>query len=205
MSNISVSEITIIICVYLSASIPWAVMIGKIRLKDDIRNYGDKNPGTVNVFRAGSIFWGFISAILEISKSALPIFFAIQLFNISEIIMLACVISALIGHGYSPMLNFKGGKSLAVTAGSWLAITGGEAFYIIAPSLLIMKIIQKNDALTSTIGFSSLFFYILIRNPTTFSTESLLIGILLNLIFIIFKHRNDYTLKINFRNFARND
>ena len=205
MSNISVSEITIIICVYLSASIPWAVMIGKIRLKDDIRNYGDKNPGTVNVFRAGSILWGFISAILEISKSALPIFFAIQLFNISEIIMLACVISALIGHGYSPMLNFKGGKSLAVTAGSWLAITGGEAFYIIAPSLLIMKIIQKNDALTSTIGFSSLFFYILIRNPTTFSIESLLIGILLNLIFIIFKHRNDYTLKINFRNFARND
>ena len=205
MPNISISEIIIIICVYLSASIPWAVMIGKIRLKDDIRNYGDKNPGTVNVFRAGSILWGFISAILEISKSALPIFFAIQLFNISEIIMLACVVSALIGHGYSPMLNFKGGKSLAVTAGSWLAITGGEAFYIIAPSLLIMKIIQKNDALTSTIGFSSLFFYILIRNPTTFSTESLLIGILLNLIFIIFKHRNDYTLKINFRNFARND
>ena len=205
MPNISISEIIIIICVYLSASIPWAVMIGKIRLKDDIRNYGDKNPGTVNVFRAGSILWGFISAILEISKSALPIFFAIQLFNISEIIMLVCVISALIGHGYSPMLNFKGGKSLAVTAGSWLAITGGEAFYIIAPSLLIMKIIQKNDALTSTIGFSSLFFYILIRNPTTFSTESLLIGILLNLIFIIFKHRNDYTLKINFRNFARND
>ena len=205
MPNISISEIIIIICVYLSASIPWAVMIGKIRLKDDIRNYGDKNPGTVNVFRAGSILWGFISAILEISKSALPIFFAIQLFNISETIMLACVISALIGHGYSPMLNFKGGKSLAVTAGSWLAITGGEAFYIIAPSLLIMKIIQKNDALTSTIGFSSLFFYILIRNPTTFSTESLLIGILLNLIFIIFKHRNDYTLKINFRNFARND
>ena len=205
MPNISISEIIIIICVYLSASIPWAVMIGKIRLKDDIRNYGDKNPGTVNVFRAGSILWGFISAILEISKSALPIFFAIQLFNISEIIMLACVISALIGHGYSPMRNFKGGKSLAVTAGSWLAITGGEAFYIIAPSLLIMKIIQKNDALTSTIGFSSLFFYILIRNPTTFRTESLLIGILLNLIFIIFKHRNDYTLKINFRNFARND
>ena len=111
MPNISISEIIIIICVYLSASIPWAVMIGKIRLKDDIRNYGDKNPGTVNVFRAGSILWGFISAILEISKSALPIFFAIQLFNISEIIMLACVISALIGHGYSPMLNFKGGKS----------------------------------------------------------------------------------------------
>ena len=69
MTIISISEIIIIICVYLSASIPWAVMIGKIRLKDDIRNYGDKNPGTVNVFRAGSILWGFISAILEISKS----------------------------------------------------------------------------------------------------------------------------------------
>ena len=119
--------------------------------------------------------------------------------------MLACVLTALLGHGYSPLLNFKGGKSLAVTAGSWLAITGGEAFYIMAPSLLIMKIIQKNDALTSTIGFASLFFYILIRNPTTFSTESLLLGILLNLIFIIFKHRNDYALKINFRSFASND
>ena len=197
MTNISMSEIIVIISVYFSSAIPWAVMIGKIKLKDDIRNYGDNNPGTVNVFRAGSIFWGFISAFLEISKSALPI--------ISEITMLACVLTALLGHGYSPLLNFKGGKSLAVTAGSWLAITGGEAFYIIAPSLLIMKIIQKNDALTSTIGFATLFFYILIRNPTPFSTESLLIGILLNLIFIIFKHRNDYILKINFRSIASND
>ena len=205
MTNVSISEIILIISVYFSSTIPWALIIGKIRLKDDIRNYGDKNPGTVNVFRAGSILWGFISAFLEISKSAIPIIFAIKIFNISEITMLACVLAALLGHGYSPLLNFKGGKSLAVTAGSWLAITGGEAFYIIAPSLLIMKIIQKNDALTSTIGFASLFFYILIRNPTAFSTESLLIGILLNLIFIIFKHRNDYALKVNFRSFASND
>ena len=68
MTNISISEIIIIISVYFSSTIPWALIIGKIRLKDDIRNYGDNNPGTVNVFRAGSIFWGFISAILEISK-----------------------------------------------------------------------------------------------------------------------------------------
>ena len=74
MPNISISEIIIIICVYLSASIPWAVMIGKIRLKDDIRNYGDKNPGTVNVFRAGSILWGFISAILKFRNQLYPYF-----------------------------------------------------------------------------------------------------------------------------------
>ena len=70
MPNISITEIIIIICVYLSSSIPWAVLIGRIRLKDDIRNYGDNNPGTVNVFRAGGIFWGFVTAILEIGKSA---------------------------------------------------------------------------------------------------------------------------------------
>ena len=58
-----------VLIVYISSSIPWAYYIGKVNLNSDIRNFGDKNPGSVNVFRAGSTVWGFVAAIFEISKS----------------------------------------------------------------------------------------------------------------------------------------
>ena len=197
--NIGNADIVYIIIVYVSSSIPWAYYIGKLRLNSDIRNYGDKNPGTVNVFRAGSITWGFIASFFEITKSGLPIYFFLSNYSIDNFTMIIFVIDSLFGHGFSPFLKFKGGKSLAVTAGTWLAITKFEAFYIITPCLAIMKLIQKNDAITVTVAFSSLGIYLLLRNPSNFSTYSLLIGILFNLLFIIFKHRKEYKKKMAFR------
>ncbi len=197
--NIGNADIVYIIIVYVSSAIPWAYYIGKLRLNSDIRNYGDKNPGTVNVFRAGSITWGFIASFFEITKSGLPIYFFLSNYSIDNFTMIIFVITSLFGHGFSPFLKFKGGKSLAVTAGTWLAITKFEAFYIITPCLAIMKLIQKNDAITVTVAFSSLGIYLLLRNPSNFSTHSLLIGILFNLLFIIFKHRKEYKKKMAFR------
>jgi len=197
--NIGNADIVYIIIVYISSAIPWAYYIGKLRLNSDIRNYGDKNPGTVNVFRAGSITWGFIASFFEITKSGLPIYFFLSNYSIDNFTMIIFVIASLFGHGFSPFLKFKGGKSLAVTAGTWLAITKFEAFYIITPCLAIMKLIQKNDAITVTVAFSSLGIYLLLRNPSNFSTYSLLIGILFNLLFIIFKHRKEYKKKMAFR------
>ena len=197
--NIGNADIVYIIIVYVSSAIPWAYYIGKLRLNSDIRNYGDKNPGTVNVFRAGSITWGFIASFFEITKSGLPIYFFLSNYAIDNFTMIIFVIASLFGHGFSPFLKFKGGKSLAVTAGTWLAITKFEAFYIITPCLAIMKLIQKNDAITVTVAFSSLGIYLLLRNPSNFSTYSLLIGILFNLLFIIFKHRKEYKKKMAFR------
>jgi len=189
--------------VYISSSVPWAYIVGKIQLKSDITTYGDNNPGTVNVFRAGSILWGMISAFLEISKSALPILFTITISQMSDSTMLLCILSSLIGHGFSPFLKFKGGKSLAVTAGTWLAITKGEAFYILGSSLIFLKTLQKNDAITATFAFSTLYIYIILRNTTSFETESLLYGITVNLLFIIFKHRKEYNQKLNFRSIRK--
>tara|TARA_B100000700_G_scaffold40755_2_gene41386 strand:- start:52420 stop:53037 length:618 start_codon:yes stop_codon:yes gene_type:complete len=197
--NIENADLIYILIVFVSSAIPWAYYIGKLRLKSDIRNYGDKNPGTVNVFRAGSITWGFIASFFEITKSGLPIYFFLSNYSIENLTMIIFVIASLFGHGFSPFLKFKGGKSLAVTAGTWLAITKFEAFYIITPCLAIMKLIQKNDAITVTVAFSSLGIYLLLRNPTTFSTHTLIIGILFNLLFIIFKHRKEYKEKIEFR------
>ena len=188
-----------VLIVYISSSIPWAYYIGKVNLNSDIRNFGDKNPGSVNVFRAGSTVWGFVAAIFEISKSGIPIYYAISNSAVSNSTMILFVVVSLFGHGFSPLLKFKGGKSLAVTAGTWLAITKLEAFYTITPSLAMLKAIQKNDAITATLSFSTLGIYVLFRNPTSFGTQYLLLGILINLLFIIFKHRKEYKNKIVLR------
>ncbi|MEO0157410.1 MAG: glycerol-3-phosphate acyltransferase, partial [candidate division WOR-3 bacterium] len=38
---------------FLLGSIPFSVILGRLFLSKDIRDYGDRNPGAANIWRAG--------------------------------------------------------------------------------------------------------------------------------------------------------
>lgn len=114
-----------IICAFLMGAIPFAVYTGKHFLNKDIRGYGDGNPGAANVFKAGSIGWGFLAVFLEILKG-MPFVLVAQHLDMSEVQIYSIGIAAILGHAFTPFLNFKGGKATAVTFGVLLAIPQKE-------------------------------------------------------------------------------
>ena len=89
----------------------------------DVRKHGDGNPGAYNAFKAGNVFLGLITLILDISKAAAPVGLAYFNLNIRGLSMFFIAIAPVLGHVFSPFLRFKGGKGLATVLGVWIGMT----------------------------------------------------------------------------------
>ncbi len=58
----------------------------------------------------------------------------------SKIITYICAGFAILGHSFSPFLNFRGGKALAVSFGAWTALTYWEAPLILGVVFTILSV-----------------------------------------------------------------
>lgn len=134
---------------------PWSVIVGKLLIRKDIRGVGDGNPGTANAWKSGGWVPGIFCLILDTAKSYLPVYLAThQLVQTSEHTpqtgLALVALAPIVGHGWSPFLKFKGGKALAASWGSWIAITGGAALPVALALLLPAQCLQKNHAVSIT-------------------------------------------------------
>jgi glycerol-3-phosphate acyltransferase PlsY len=135
---------------YLCGSLPFSVWLGKLFLQEDIRQYGDGNPGAINVFRSGSKRMGLLALILDISKGAAPVGIAYYNLGLRGFPMFLIAIAPLVGHAFSPFLRFHGGKAIAVSFGVWIGLTIWKA------SLAGLIPVVIGIALTSTPGWALL-------------------------------------------------
>lgn len=117
------TSFVLILVAFFCGSLPFSVWIGKVFTGRDVREFGDGNPGASNVFRAGNKLAGLLALMLDISKAAAPIGFAYQNLNIRGIPMLLVAIAPVLGHIFSPFLNFRGGKAIAAVFGGWIGLT----------------------------------------------------------------------------------
>jgi len=102
---------------------PFAVWLGRWRLKKDITRYGDGNPGSANVFRAGgNVKLGLTAVLLDIAKGVPFVLISHLILGLPIVVVVAIGLSAILGHAFSPILRFKGGKSVAVTFGVLMAL-----------------------------------------------------------------------------------
>ena len=126
--------------------------IGQWLLGKDIRNYGDGNPGAVNVFRAGGRNSGCFALILDIAKGMPFVALTHSLFGLSETATLTVGLCAILGHAFSPLLGFKGGKSIAVTGGVLLALPQYDIPLTFIIFLLLGFLLIEIDAWTVMLG-----------------------------------------------------
>jgi len=116
---------------------PFSLWVGQHLLKKDIRNYGDGNPGAVNVFRAGGRKSGGLAVLLDVGKGTPFVILAHSLFSLSGIALGLIGLSAILGSAFSPLLRFRGGKSIAVTYGVLLALPYHEMVLAFAVFMLL--------------------------------------------------------------------
>jgi glycerol-3-phosphate acyltransferase PlsY len=137
---------------------PFSVWLGRWRLKKDITHYGDGNPGSANVFRAGgSVRLGLIAVLLDIAKGVPFVLISHLVLDLPIAVVLAIGLSAILGHAFSPILQFKGGKSVAVTFGVLIALPQFDMLivYTILTILGFLFIMQHSwVALSGPIGTS---------------------------------------------------
>lgn len=108
---------------FYCGSLPLALWLGRYALNRDIRTVGDGNPGAFNVLRAGGLLWGGLAIMLEVAKGAFPVGLAAHVLHIDGAGLVLCALAPIVGHAWSPFLNFRGGKAIAVSLGVWIGLT----------------------------------------------------------------------------------
>ena len=134
------------------AACPFSLWIGHWFLGKDIRDYGDGNPGAANVFRSGARKIGFLAVIMDIAKGIPFVALAHSFFGLSEVAVVVVALSAILGSAFSPLLRFRGGKSLAVTFGVLLALPQREILIIFIAFMILGFLFIEIDAWTTMLG-----------------------------------------------------
>ena len=104
---------------YLLGSIPFGLVLTKLAGLGDIRTIGSGNIGATNVLRTGRRGLAAATLILDGAKGAVAALIA-GLWSTD--LALAAGYGAILGHLFPVWLGFKGGKGVATTLGTLLAV-----------------------------------------------------------------------------------
>lgn len=159
-----VIDLAWVIFAFFCGSLPLAYWLGKLVLKVDIRQYGDGNPGGTNVWKAGGKWWGILAILLDGLKGLIPVILALYLGGIEGWWIFPVSLAPILGHVFSPLMNFRGGKALATTFGVWTGLTLYLVPMIFGIALGFWIWLLKNDGWAILVGISSVLVFLLIWN-----------------------------------------
>jgi len=117
-----------ILVAYLIGSIPWGLVIGRLK-GVDLRKIGSGNIGATNAIRAMGRGWGYVVFALDFMKGFGTTWGVSRIFagqsSLEDIELLQILVgaAATLGHCYSIYLGFKGGKGVATGCGGILALS----------------------------------------------------------------------------------
>lgn len=123
---ININYVLVSLISYLLGSISFALVYVKLFLGKDMRSFGSKNTGALNTLRIVSHekgkVWGLISFLivflLDASKAAFAVALAMHFIPENPVLAISLgTFFAILGHNYSIILNFKGGRGAASLLG----------------------------------------------------------------------------------------
>ncbi len=106
---------------YLLGSIPFGLVLTRMAGLGDIRSIGSGNIGATNVLRTGRKGLALATLLLDGGKGAIAAL--IFHFWLGTEAGLAAGAGAVIGHNFPIWLKFKGGKGVATTLGTIIAMS----------------------------------------------------------------------------------
>lgn len=152
----------LVIAAFWLGACPFSVWIGRWFLGKDIRKYGDGNPGAANVFRAGGRKTGLLAVFVDVAKGVPFVFLAHSVFGLSEVVVIVVAMSAILGHAFSPLLRFRGGKAVAVTFGVLLALPQHEMLIVFTSLVFLGFLLIKPDSWVVMLGPIGTLAYLLV-------------------------------------------
>lgn len=181
---------------FLSGSVMYSYLLARL-LKVDLRKVGDGNPGSINLWRTKGMKFGMIALILDYFKGTFPLFLFISNDSVNdEYVIAVAALFGILGHAFSPMLKFNGGKAIATTFGAWTLLTKWEAPVILGVVFTIFaflkskKIIVKDDSFGVLLGFMALLPFVIYQ--LCIGRTYILLFYIGNLFIIGYRYRHDW-------------
>ena len=133
----------IAVCAYLLGSLSFAIIVSKLTLGKDIRNYGSGNAGLTNAYRTMGAKKTLLVLLGDIAKGAAAV--SIGMVLAGPVGKLTAGIFVILGHMFPLYFGFKGGKGVLVGA-VMLAFFDWRVFGI-AFVLFLLSVIVTNSIL----------------------------------------------------------
>lgn len=168
---------------YLLGSIPFALIVGKWKSNIDIREHGSGNLGATNTFRILGVKAGITVALLDISKSYIPVLIAMNSDVSWHPVFYGLL--AVLGHTYPVFAQFRGGKAVATTGGLLLAFS---------PALFFAGVIAFATCLYTfrLVSLGSIIAASMVAWMSFYTEDMVLFFTMLSIsFFIIFRHRKN--------------
>lgn len=187
----------VFLCGYIVGSIPFGLLIGKIK-GVDIRQLGSKNVGATNVARVLGRKWGYLCFFLDMAKGLAPTLTACLNFNSPSLptggqtLWLTVALGCMLGHVFPVWLKFRGGKGVATALGVVLGVYPYFTFAGLAAFAvwIIVTLISRYVSLGSIVAAAAfLGFFIYFNFASLEKLLPLTIFASLIVLLIIVRHR----------------
>jgi glycerol-3-phosphate acyltransferase PlsY len=160
-------NIIFFIVAYLIGGIPFGLILAKTFAGVNIKEHGSGSIGATNVLRVVKETnpslakkLGIATVVLDALKGAIILLVAIM-FDISHANLWGIAILSVLGHCYSPYLNFEGGKGVATGLGVLVVlepiatIVGAIVWFVAAKTI-------KISSLSSLLGLMALIIFAIV-------------------------------------------
>ncbi|HHX73170.1 MAG TPA: glycerol-3-phosphate 1-O-acyltransferase PlsY [Clostridiales bacterium] len=191
---------------YLLGSFNTSIVVSKVALKKDIRDYGSGNAGFTNAVRSMGVKRGMLVMLGDITKCALAVLIGQLIysgnmsFDAGAAGRLLAGAFVFLGHIYPVYFGFRGGKGVLTYAITmvffdWrIFIIGMSVFFLIA---LTTKFISLGSILASM----SLPLMVFLFSRTNLTDQDMALGYTLVAAFmsglLVFKHRENIVRLVN--------
>lgn len=169
---------------YLLGSLSFAIIVCRLTLHRDIRNYGSGNAGLTNAYRTMGAAKTLLVLFGDIAKGAVAISIGGMLAG--PIGKLIAGVFVILGHVFPVYFGFRGGKGVLVGA-TMLALFDWRIFLVAIALFILAVATTRWVSLGSILGAASF--------PVTmwiFYQDALLTGIALAMgVAVIFMHRSN--------------
>jgi glycerol-3-phosphate acyltransferase PlsY len=157
--------VAVIVIAYLLGSIPFGLIIGKLKSGVDIREQGSGKTGATNLMRVAGTKLGVLALVLDVVKAAVAVMLAtliigpdsgvLTIGSVSvywqHVAQVAAGLAAVAGHNWPVFAKFKGGRGVTAYFGTVFAIFPPAGIFG-AEVLAIAALRSRHMSLGSLLG-----------------------------------------------------
>ncbi len=173
---------------YASGAVPWGVVLGRLVGRIDLRSHGSQSIGATNALRL--LGWRVSLAVflLDFAKGFIPVVIA-QLLGFDGWWVAAVGVAAVVGHCWSPLIGFRGGKGMATGAGSAAGMF--PWVLLVFPLMAIIVALTRYVSLASIVGSVVVSVVLVVLGIFGFVTWSVTLAVVTITTIILLKHEGN--------------
>ena len=159
-------DVAVLAVAYVVGSVPFSYIFAKVLTGVDITKVGSKNMGATNVLRAAGPVPAMFAFAGDFLKSVL-LLVALEMLapNMPRHTVLIAAVVVVLGHDFSVLAGFKGGKGVATTFGAVVVLSWPVALLELGVWLGAMAL-RNTVSLASVAAFAALpVMALLLRQP----------------------------------------